>query len=140
MSQQGSNRPSWLTVGSISLALSVLSSAGTAGAIYGQLKSDLTVASEKNGELKKSNEQLSGYINDWRTANNTLQAQLNATQLRVQALEHDRCEPIRLKVDSLSTSLDVAQQWDASATRLNVLRDLGREYQESLRACYNAKG
>jgi len=139
MSQQGSNRPSWLTTGSISLALSILSSAVTAGAIYGQLKSDLSVASERNGELKKSNEQLTGYISEWRTANSTLQTQLNAAQLRVQSLEHDRCEPIRLKVDSLSNSLDSAQLWNASTTRLSVLRDLGAEYQASLRACYNAK-
>ncbi|WP_221775441.1 hypothetical protein [Pseudomonas sp. MSSRFD41] len=139
MSQQGSNRPSWLTTGSISLLLSALSSAVTAGAIYGQLKSDLSTASEKNGELKKTNEQLTGYINDWRAENNTLRSQLNATQLRVQTLEHDRCEPLRLKVDSLSTSLDIAAELNASTARLNVLRDLGGEYQESLRACYNAK-
>ncbi len=140
MSQQNTHRPSWWTAGSITLIFSLLSSAVTAGVGFGKLTSDLSVATEKNRELRKTNEQLSGYINEWREANTKLQTQLNVAQLKAQALENDRCERIRQKVDSLSDMLDAAQQWRASEERQNLLRDQAREYQDSLRACYGSGG
>lgn len=139
MSQQNSNRPSWWTVGSITLIFSLLSSGITAGVGFGKLTSDLSAATERNQELRKSNEQLTGYINNWSDSHKKLQAQLSTAQLKIQSLENDRCEPIRQKVDSLSNMLDAAQQWQASEERLGLLKDQAREYQDSLRACYGSK-
>jgi len=140
MTQQITRRPSWWTAGSITLIFSLLSSAITAGIGFGKLTSDLSVAVEKIEELKKTNEQLSGYINDWREANTKLQAQLNLAKLKAQALENDRCERIRQRVDSLSDMLDSAQRGRDSEERLQLLRDQTMEYQQSLRACYISNG
>ncbi|QOE09541.1 hypothetical protein IE322_05620 [Pseudomonas asiatica] len=136
---QDQNRPTWLTASAISLALSVITSAATAGAVFGKLQSDLAAAATKNSEMQKTLEVVNGYNREWKDAYAKLQASFNTSELRVKALENDRCEPIRLKVDSISGSIEAAQTFGAES-RLALLQSLSREYQESLRACYTAKG
>lgn len=89
--------------------------------------------------MQKTLEVVNGYNREWKDAYTKLQTSFNASELRVKALENDRCEPIRLKVDSISSSIEAAQTFDAEA-RVALLQGLSREYQESLRACYSNKG
>ncbi|PBJ97540.1 hypothetical protein CMV24_02140 [Pseudomonas plecoglossicida] len=122
----------------MSVALSVITSAATAGAVFGKLQSDLATAASKNEEMQKTLDVVNSYNREWKDAYAKLQTSYNASELRVKALENDRCEPIRLKVDSISASIETAQIIGADA-RQALLQGLSREYQQSLRACYSTK-
>ncbi|MCO7597417.1 MULTISPECIES: hypothetical protein [Pseudomonas] len=139
MSQQESTSPTWWTVGLFTLIFSVASSLITATVKFVEIKGDLSVSTNKVQALEKSNAQLRGYIEQWRTANDRLQAQLGATSSRLHALENDRCIPLRDEVNDISHTIQNAEKWGYSLSRIAALRELSHEYQETLRACYGSK-
>lgn len=139
MAGQGSTNPSWWTVGGFTLVFSVASSAVTALIKFVDIKNDLSVANSRVTELERSNAQLSGYIDQWRAANTDLQTQLTNSNNRLLRLQADRCTPLREEVDSLGSTLQNAERFGYSPSRILTLRELNHEYQLSLRACYGDK-
>jgi chromosome segregation ATPase len=129
-------RSRW-TLPAISFAFGVLTSALGAAVHYGQLMSDLSNSKEKISELKKAGEQMQSDLEKSRDAYDGQSKALNAAQLRVQSLEHDRCDPIKADVDEIRRNMDAASAVGYTAGAASLKATL-QEYQVTLRACYGA--
>ncbi|WP_315866078.1 MbeD/MobD family mobilization/exclusion protein [Pseudomonas sp. JV414] len=134
-----SNNPTWLTVGLCSLLLSVLTSAVTFAANFGEQKSDLSALKAKNEELNKGQDLLVKQLEEWRNAYKAQQTILQAKQERLAVLENDRCNPLLDQVSDLKDSINRPARYGYTEQTVANLQEVLKGYQESLQACYSAR-
>ena len=138
MAAQGSNRPSWITVGVLSLFLTASTYAVTVAVKFGKQESDLASAIAKNEELNAGQENLMKAIGEWRKAYEALQAQLQSTQAKLTRLENDRCIPIFNEITELKTWITYPHTYGHNEQDVGNFRDMLSGYQKTLQTCYGA--
>ncbi|AQT94274.1 hypothetical protein [Pseudomonas azotoformans] len=130
------NRPSWLSVALGSLVLTAVTSAVTVSVNYGRQEAVISSLTARNEELNKDREKNDQRVESMRKSYENLQAQLDATNLKLQSLRSDRCKPLVSQVSYYSTMVSVSSN-PSSYETANVQTIL-KGYQESLQACYSS--
>lgn len=133
---QPPNRPSWLSVGLGSLVLAVASSAITVAVNYGKQETTIFSLAARNDELNKDREKHEKTVEDMRASYESLQAQLDATKLKLQSLKNDRCTPLVSEVSYYSTMVNASS--NPSSYETANAQTILKGYQETLQACYSA--
>ncbi|TDV54626.1 hypothetical protein EC919_104365 [Pseudomonas graminis] len=141
MSQQPSqtSNPSWFTVAGCSLALSLATGLITAAVKVGKQDSDNETLRGQNEELRTQQDQLSAIIKDWRKAYDEQGAQFQTTKVQLQALENDRCTPLLEQVNQMKNYVNQPYGYGYNAEKVPDLQRVLDGYQQTLRACYNAR-
>ncbi|MGO0633143.1 hypothetical protein ACTORR_24475 [Pseudomonas sp. SAR267] len=133
------NRPSWLTVGVLGLALTAATHLGTVAFKFGQQDTALAAQAARNQELSAERDRLYNVIGDWKKAYESQQSLLQAAQADVVRLKNDRCNPIYDQVYDLKQSINFPRRYgfnDADVANFHIML---QEFQRTLQACYQAK-
>lgn len=133
---QPPNRPSWLSVALGSLILAAASSAITVAVNYGKQETAISSLTARNDELNKDREKYERTVESMRASHENLQAQLDATKLKLHSLKNDRCTPLVNEVSYYS--LAVKASGNPSSYETANAQMILKGYQESLQACYAA--
>lgn len=125
-----------LTIAFWSFALGVASTIAGVAAQYGRQDSDLINVRERVEDVRKENDRLNTSLDQWIGAYNKQAATLAASEGKVRQLENDRCTPIKMDVDDIRSDISSAMKYYPE--RVDSLKEMMEQYQQTLRACYAA--
>jgi hypothetical protein len=138
---QAPQETSWLTkvLPLATFAVGVGTTLVLGGVDYGHQKNALETQNLRVAELQKSNDELRKLLDQWRDAYSKNDAALLQAQNKLTAMQNDQCEAVRLVVNDLQDSIANAHQYSYSDEKKADLREMFKQQQVTLQACFAAR-
>lgn len=127
-----------VSVGSITVILSIIGNVAWAAVNYGRQDSDLRAYKDQIVQYQKALETRDENLKKWMDAYEQRGTKLAELQSQVRQLEDDRCAPLQESIAALKISIENPYSATYDQT-IDAMRSMMQQYQETLRACYSAR-